>query len=127
IAMQPAVPLWKVIVGVMPARLKPGPQGPGFFFCPSLPRSGARERSSHPQALLLEPVIKVRDVLAVAIVQQRRPALLGADILLGRLAPARMRHLRIDVRPEAILGGLQRFPETLRALITESEMIDRFD
>jgi hypothetical protein len=31
IAMQPAVPLWKVIVGVKTGKLKPGPQGPGFF------------------------------------------------------------------------------------------------
>jgi hypothetical protein len=29
--MQPAVPLWKVIVGFGRQELQPGPQGPGFF------------------------------------------------------------------------------------------------
>jgi len=38
--VQPAVPLWKVIVGVKAGKLKPGPQGPGFFFAVCL-RSSA--------------------------------------------------------------------------------------
>src|SRR3974390_1788071 len=38
-----------------------------------------------------------------------------------------MRHLRIDVRPEAILGCLQRLPIALWPLIGEIEAHDRFD
>src|SRR5256885_9496316 len=88
IAMRPAVPLWKVIVGVMPTELQPGPRGPGFFFCPS-PREAGRGkegRTSHPQPLVLQSAVKVRDILAVAVVQQRRPPLFSADVFLGRLA-----------------------------------------
>src|SRR5437773_8530039 len=66
---------------------------------------------SRPQALVLESRVEMRDVFAVAVEQLSWPSLLGDDVLLGCLAPARMRHLRIDVRPEAIFGGLQVLPE----------------
>src|SRR5262245_13452584 len=67
------------------------------------------------------------DIVAIAIEQQRRPALAGADQLLGRLAPAWMRNLRIDVGPEAVLAALQRFPVALGALVGEVEAHDRLD
>src|SRR5215470_5229799 len=60
---------------------------------------------SRPQALFLEPLVEVGDIFAVAVEQQRRLALAGADELLGGLAPARMRDLRIDVGPEPVFGG----------------------
>src|SRR5258708_40366982 len=66
-------------------------------------------------------------IVAVAVEQQRRPSLAGADDFLALLAPARMRHRRIDVRPETIFGRRQRFPETLRPAIGEAEAPDRFD
>src|SRR3954466_15902657 len=99
--MQPAVPLWKVIVGVMPTNSNRARKGPVFSM-----RRGARhgeiltsatavedtvrdQRSaSHPQPLLLQPAVQARHILAVAVVQQRRAAFLRGDILLGRLAPA---------------------------------------
>ena len=74
-----------------------------------------------PQPLVLEALVEVGDVFAVAVEQQRRPPLAGADHLLGRLAPARMRHLRIDVGPEAVFGRLQRLPVALRPLVGEGE------
>src|SRR5829696_8871725 len=84
---------------------------------------GARLRRSHEQPLLLvvEAVVHPRDVFAVAVVEQRRAHLIGAEDLLGRLAPARMRHLRVDVRPEAVLVCRERLPEALRALVREGE------
>src|SRR5689334_22893922 len=83
--------------------------------------------SSRPQALAFEPFVDSGDVVGVAVEQERRAALAGADVLLARLAPARMRHLRIDVGPEAVLAALQRFPEALRPLVGEAEAGDRFD
>src|SRR5947199_7121499 len=82
---------------------------------------------SRPQALVLESLVEMRDVFAVAVEQLSRPSLLGDDVLLGCLAPAWMRHLRIDVRPEAIFGGLQVLPETLRPLVREGEALDGLD
>src|SRR6516165_11976688 len=78
-------------------------------------RSGCAR--SRPQALVLEPAVKVGDILAVAVEDERRPALIAPDHLFRRLAPTRVRHLRIDVRPEAVFGGLQRLPIALRPLI----------
>src|ERR1043166_8235499 len=76
--------------------------------------------ASRPQALAVEPLVEIRDVFPVAVEQQRRPALAEPDQLLGRLAPARMRHLGIDVGPEAVFGRLQGFPKTLRPLVGEA-------
>src|SRR5688500_454672 len=84
-------------------------------------------RSSRPEALLLEALIQMGDVFAVAVEQDRRLALVGADDLLGGLAPARMRDLGIHVRPEAVFGRLQRLPVALRALVGEVEADDRLD
>ena len=86
----------------------------------------ARQRS-RPQPLFLQALVQVGDVFAVAVEQQRRLALVGADDLLGRLAPARMRDLRIDVGPEAVFGRLQRLPVALRPLVGEGEAHDRLD
>src|SRR5215211_811872 len=84
-------------------------------------------RRSHEQALLLvvEAVVHPGDVFAVAVVEERRARLVGAEDLLGRLAPARMRHLRVDVRPEAVLVCRKRLPEALRPLVREGEPDER--
>src|SRR5262245_48523291 len=92
--------------------------------CNKIDRRGPRSR---PEAFLLQALVEVGDVLAVAVVELRRLALAGADELLGRLAPAWMRHLRIDVGPEPILGGLQLLPVARGPLIREGELHDRLD
>src|SRR6185437_9896310 len=82
---------------------------------------------SDEQALALQPVIHRRDELAIAVPDQRRAPFVGADDALARLAPARMRHGGVDVRPEAVLAGLQMLPERIRALVGEGELDDRLD
>src|ERR1044072_2060519 len=64
--------------------------------------------------------------LAVAVVEQGRDALVAAQRLLRRLAPARMRHLRVHVGPEAVLARLQLLPERGRPLVAELDRDDRF-
>src|SRR5439155_2591080 len=77
---------------------------------------------SRPEPLLLEALVHVGDKFGVAVEQERGLALAaGADDLLGRLAPARVRHLRVHVRPETIFLVLQRFPVALGALVREIE------
>src|ERR1019366_8130342 len=90
-------------------------------------RKRISRRSSHPQPLALQPLVDVGDAVAVAVEDQRRPVLAGADHFLARLAPARMRHCRIDVGPEAVFRRLQRLPITLRPLLGEAEAHDRLD
>src|SRR3546814_2208703 len=65
------------------------------------------------------------DELAGTVVQPGRHAAGRAEQRLGRLRPARMRHLRVDVRPEPVLAGLQVLPERYRALIGEGHASDR--
>src|SRR5579872_3657501 len=67
-------------------------------------------RDSRPQPLFFHSLIEVGDELAITVEDQRRAALAGPDQLFGRLAPARVRHGRIDVGPEAVFGGLQLLP-----------------
>src|SRR6185437_2739446 len=86
-----------------------------------------RSRSSAIEGLVLETLVERRDVFAVAIEQQGRAAPVRAEHALGRLAPARMRHGGIDVRPEAVLVTLQLLPEANRLLIGEGELDDRLD
>src|SRR6476661_2326148 len=90
---------------------------------PLPPYSGA----SRPEAFVIQTVVETGDVVSVAIEKERRSPLAGADNLLARLAPTRMRHLRIDIRPEAVLRGLQRFPHAPRTLIREAEVHNRLD
>src|ERR1700730_4250352 len=81
----------------------------------------AAPAASGPQPFLLETLVHVGDELGVAVEQQRRPPLPDgpADRGLGRLAPARMRHLRVDVGPETVFRGLQRLPIGLGPLVRE--------
>src|SRR5262249_16926363 len=90
-------------------------------------RGTAGVRRSRPEAFAVQTLVEIGEVLAVAVEQERRPPLAGADDLFTRLAPARMRHLRIDVGPEAIFRRLQCFPHALRALVGETETHDRLD
>src|SRR6478735_5681346 len=91
--------------------------------CPAPTYSSA----SRPEAFVVHAVVKAGDIVAVTIEQERRSPLASPDDLLARLAPTRMRHLRIDIRPEAILRGLQRFPHAPRTFIREAEVHNRLD
>src|SRR5262252_449194 len=84
-------------------------------------------RTSGEEPLLVEPVVEVGDGFAVAVPFERRPPLVGAEHPLARLAPARMRDIRVDVRPEPVLAALDGFPERDRALFGKREADDRFD
>src|SRR6516165_10388312 len=69
------------------------------------PRSTSSDwgrRQLHKQFLVLQPVIKMGHVFAIAVPFQRRHPLVGAEDALSRLAPARVRHLRVDVGPKAV-------------------------
>src|ERR1700731_4264773 len=87
----------------------------GFGGRPGMTKSVAD--GSRPQPLALQALVQAGDLFTVAVVDQRRAALAGADDFLARLAPARMRHGRIDVGPEAVFGRLQRLPHADRALV----------
>ena len=63
----------------------------------------------HEQLFLLQPLVKIGDVFALAVVDLRRQAF-------GRLASARMRHRRIDVGAEDVFGRAALFPEGLGRL-----------
>src|SRR5215472_671535 len=90
-------------------------------------RPAIKSTASGEEALLFEAVVEVSDELAVAVPFERGPPLVGAEHSLARLAPARMRHLGVDVRPEAVLAALHGFPERYRPLLGKREMDDRLD
>src|SRR5437764_7760416 len=75
------------------------------------------DRGSDEQPLFFQPVVEVGDELAVAVPFEGGPALVGAEHAFGRLAPAWMRHLGVDVGPEAVLAALHGFPERDRPLL----------
>src|SRR5260370_15046196 len=83
--------------------------------------------SSGPQPLVFEALVEAGDEFGVSVEQQRRPPLADPEQRVARLAPARMRHLRIDVRPEAVFGRLQGLPISIRALVRDAETRDRLD
>src|SRR5438105_9404143 len=91
----------------------PIPWSPASFFVPV----GDRSARSHIELLVVEALVQIGDEFAVAVEQKRRPPLARADIFLACLAPARMRHLRIHVRPEPVFACLQHFPRSLRPLV----------
>src|SRR5260370_5784776 len=74
--------------------------------------------------LALQPIIEVGDELAVAVPFQGRPPLVGAEHPLGRLTPARLRHLRVDLGPEAVLAALHCFPKRHRSLLSTRAIND---
>src|SRR5271165_205799 len=90
-------------------------------------RARSRDLKLRPEPLFLESLIEISNKLAITIEQQRGTALVQSDQLLRGLAPAWMRHLWVDVCPEAVLGGLQCLPIALWPLIGEIEADDRFD
>src|SRR5437867_4161641 len=69
--------------------------------------------------------VKMRDELAVAVEHLSGNHLAGADHPLLGLAPARMRHIRVDVRFKWIFGRLLIFPERVRLLFHELDPGDR--
>src|SRR5262249_14036564 len=91
------------------------------------PRNGTGIASSRPKTSAVHALVMSGDIVAIAVENERRPPLPGADHLFGRLAPARVRHGRIDVRPEAIFGRLQGFPHALGPRFGEAETYDRLD
>src|SRR6185369_9513900 len=64
---------------------------------------------------------------AIAVEDLTRDPLTGTEDLFLRLAPARMRHIRIHIRPEAVFGSLQLFPEAHRTFGDEAYFHDRLD
>src|SRR5947199_2433223 len=103
--------------GALTTRLWPGSDARPFF----------TRLLSDVEALAFEPFVHIGDILAVAVEEERRDAIALAEHFLRRLAPARMRHLRIHVRPESIFARLQLLPETDRALGDEADFSNRFD
>src|SRR5215472_8695086 len=73
------------------------PGAPSEQNCKRKTRSSNTGFGSGEEALLIKPVIEMRDELAVAVPFEGRHALIRADQPLRRLAPARMRDLRVDV------------------------------
>src|SRR5208337_1426724 len=71
--------------------------------------------------------IEIGDKLTITIPNSSRTPLIGAEHALKGLAPAWMRYIRIDIRPEAVCLRLLPLPERYRALIGERETYDRFD
>src|SRR5215471_16540767 len=88
------------------------------------PRAG---RGSGEEALFFQPVVEVRDELAITIPFDGRYALIGPEHAFRRLAPARVRDIGIDVCPEAVLVTLHGFPKGYRLLFGERETHDRLD
>src|ERR671918_1856145 len=82
---------------------------------------------SSEKPLPIQPPIQGGDVVAVAVEQLRGHAFVTAEHAFGRLAPARVRHLGVDVGPEAILRWLDRLPESHRPLIGKGEAAHGFD
>src|SRR6476661_162966 len=111
-------------------KLRRAPGSAVSFMCPLRSTTSfvkPNECGSSPKSFALEPLIKRCDVFRITVEQQRRATFADADQLFARLTPARMRHLRIDVGPEAVLGSLQGLPKGPRPLVSEHEMRDRFD
>src|SRR5262245_39454952 len=75
-----------------------------------------RAAPSGVQPLVLKILVEIGHELGIAVEQLGRHAVAGAEHSLAGLAPARMWHARIHVGPEAVLRGLQRFPEAHRSL-----------
>src|SRR5689334_667919 len=105
---------------------EPGSKEPGFSFGAIKRRGDARRLSPEP-FFAVETLVEIGDKFAVAVEHQSRAAFASADQFFARLAPARMRHLGIDVGPEAVLGGLQLLPHALWPLVDEGKLHDRLD
>ncbi|ABA48737.1 hypothetical protein BURPS1710b_3740 [Burkholderia pseudomallei 1710b] len=80
--------------------------------------------------LQIHPAIHRRDPIAIAVEHQRlalrREEAVLADAPLGRLAPARMVDVRVDVRIEAVFVRRIRVPARRRLPVDEADLHDRF-
>src|SRR5882724_1170534 len=94
---------------------------------PVVARAGSARKGGRLNEELFRLAVGVQagHELAVAVVEQGGDALLAAQRLFGRLAPARMRHLRVHVGPEAVFARLQLLPERNRPLVAELDADDR--
>src|SRR4051794_3169571 len=88
---------------------------------------GSRELGSSIVLPQVHAGIQRRDLFGVAIEGQRWPALGFADALLGRLAPARVIDLRVDVGVKAIFVGPVGAPRCLGLAIDQVDLDDRLD
>src|SRR5918993_1880041 len=111
--------------GTTSLRILPWPRGPTSVVA----RAGAaRQRQAavlHEELFRFAVGVEPGHELAVAVVEERGDAVVAAQRLLGRLAPAWMRHLRVHVGPEAVLARLQLLPERDRPLVAELDRDDR--
>src|SRR5919206_1184500 len=87
----------------------------------------ARRAASAVKRLAFEALVEIRDLGRIAVEELRRAAFARAEHLLVGLAPARMRHLRVHIGPEAVFLRLDLLPKTLRARLDEAEADDRLD
>src|ERR1700681_1029447 len=71
--------------------------------------------------------VEAGHLLAVAVEHQRLAPEELADAALGRLAPARVVHRRVDIRIEAVLVGRLVLPGAHRLLLDEADLRDRLD
>src|SRR6516165_1157633 len=79
------------------------------------------------QPLASKSVVEVLHELPIAVEKSRRDSGLGSKHAFCRLAPAPVRHVRIDICPEAIFSGLNAIPERARARGLKLKPHDRFD
>ncbi len=91
------------------------------------PRGARAGAGLHEEPFGLQAAVEIGNKLAVAIEKLRRDAVVLADDPFTRLAPARMRDLRVDVGPEAVFARLDLLPERDRPLIGELEKDDGLD
>src|SRR5262245_34970775 len=79
--------------------------------------------------LEVQTTVEARDLVAVAVEHERRPApgeqATLADAPLRRLAPARMVHLRVHVGIEAVLAGVGGLPGDGWLILDQADAHDR--
>src|SRR5881275_1245069 len=76
---------------------------------------------------LLARRVEVPDIFPVAVVELRFHAVARVNQALGRLRPARVRHVRVHVRFERIFSRLQSLPKGLRLRGDELDLYHRLD
>src|SRR6516164_8242832 len=87
---------------------------------PRLSSPSALLPGSGVEPLVLQVLVERGDIFAIAVEEERRHPLVAAEHPLIGLAPARMRHGRVHIGPEAVLGGLDRLPEIVGLLVGEA-------
>src|SRR5688572_19419649 len=86
-----------------------------------------REHLSHVERCCVHSGVEPRDFGGIAVEKLSRHELAGVNHTLHRLAPARMRDVGVHIGPEAVFGGLERFPQADGTLFDEGYLPDRLD